>query len=231
MEGRACSTSCSSAWAHKTWQAAAVQGRPPACRLRRAACAREGPRRPLRRPSRATAGIDATPQSDHLPEREADAIPPEDSDVGAAVDDFDEFDDFDESMPIDVATEEDILAFCRDMARIADDMKAEDVVLMDVQGSVSWTSYFLVMTVFSRPQLSAVLGRMRKEAGEVWGRTPGGSLPGRAEWEVLDFQNVVVHALSPRQREKYDLESLYEDAGRIDLRLGERTEGQWDAVV
>lgn len=51
---------------------------------------------------------------------------------------------------------------------------------------VSWTSYFVVCTVVSKPQLLAVMARIEKAAEEDWGRAKQNS-PGSSPWEVLDF--------------------------------------------
>ena len=67
--------------------------------------------------------------------------------------------------------------------------KAEDVMVLHVAPVVYWTRYMLLATVFSRPQLNAILGKMTKEAAEVHGRrlsqTPQGNSGG---WEVRDKQ-------------------------------------------
>jgi len=39
----------------------------------------------------------------------------------------------------------------------------------------------------------------------------------RSAWEVLDYGDVVVHVLTPEQRDFYDLESFYGAAEEIDL--------------
>lgn len=51
--------------------------------------------------------------------------------------------------------------------------KAEEVVVLHVAPVVYWTRYMLICTVFSRPQLNAVLGKMLKEAEEVHDRRLG----------------------------------------------------------
>lgn len=69
-------------------------------------------------------------------------------------------------------------------------------------------SYMVIATVFSRPQLNAVLGKLEKEASETWKRqfNPAG---GRSAWEVLDLGDVIVHVMSAEARRYYDLESFY----------------------
>ncbi len=39
----------------------------------------------------------------------------------------------------------------------------------------------------------------------------------RSAWEVLDYGDVVVHVLTPEQRDFYDLESFYGAAEEIEL--------------
>lgn len=55
-------------------------------------------------------------------------------------------------------------------SQIAHDTKAEDVALLHVAPVVYWTRYMLLCTVFSRPQLNAVLAKITKEAADVYGR-------------------------------------------------------------
>jgi ribosomal silencing factor RsfS len=51
---------------------------------------------------------------------------------------------------------------------------------------VSWTSYFVVATVTSKPQLMAVLARAEATAEGDFGRRKQNS-PGSSPWEVLDY--------------------------------------------
>ena len=77
------------------------------------------------------------------------------------------------------------------MAKVAWDTKGEDIVVLDVAAQASWCRYMVFVTVFSRPQLNAILGKMEKEAREAWGRKTFNT-PGRSAWEVLDLGDVVV---------------------------------------
>ncbi|PSC73585.1 hypothetical protein C2E20_2994 [Micractinium conductrix] len=104
------------------------------------------------------------------------------------------------------------------MAKVAWETKAEDILVLHVEPVVYWTRFMLIATVFSRPQLNAILGKMTKEAEEAHGRrlsvnptaTSGG-------WELLDYGDVVVHILTHEQREYYDLESFYGAAEEVAL--------------
>lgn len=120
------------------------------------------------------------------------------------------------------------------LATIADETKADDISLLHVAPLVSWTSYMLVVSVFSRPQLLACIARMEKEAAETWQREKQNQ-PGSSPWELLDYGDVVVHVFTPEQREYYDIESFYAAAEEVDLPFEQqeqqgqqsRTTGQW----
>ena len=104
------------------------------------------------------------------------------------------------------------------LAGVADEVKAQKITLLNVMESCSWCSYMVIVSVFSRPQLGAVIKRISDKALEDFQREPlVDSKPGRSEWEVLDYGDVVVHIMSPRQREFYDLESFYDEAEEIPL--------------
>lgn len=73
----------------------------------------------------------------------------------------------------------DSLAFAVAMARIADDTKGQDIMLLHVEPLSSWTSYMLLVTVGSRPQLNAVLAKIEREAElPTWQRARTHKSPG-----------------------------------------------------
>lgn len=54
--------------------------------------------------------------------------------------------------------------------QIAWETKAEDIQVLHVAPVVYWTRFMLIATVYSRPQLNAILGKIVKEAADVHGR-------------------------------------------------------------
>ena len=115
--------------------------------------------------------------------------------------------------------EDDARSLALELARVAADTKASDVVVLHVAPLVYWTSYMVLCTVYSRPQLGAVLAKSEQAAaGDRFGRDLGGSRgAGRSPWEVLDFGDVVMHCFTPDQREFYDLEGFYGAAEEVEL--------------
>ncbi len=129
--------------------------------------------------------------------------------------------DGDEVLGRDVETgsvedDEETRAFALAMARVAWELKGEDLLLLHVAPVVYWTRYMLFVTVFSRPQLQAVLGKIGKAAAEEFDMRSAGSTKS-SSWELLDFGAFVVHVMTADEREYYDLESFYAAADEVPL--------------
>jgi ribosome-associated protein len=102
---------------------------------------------------------------------------------------------------------------CRELA---DNRKAENIVVLDVAKVSSVTDYFVIATGTSEPHLRAItdeiVDRLRDEHN-VRPRAVDGSP--RDPWRVLDFFDVIVHVMRAEVRERYDLEGLWGDAPSV----------------
>eukprot|EP00890_Picochlorum_soloecismus_P003168 jgi/Picsp_1/3852/NSC_01364-R1_protein len=126
---------------------------------------------------------------------------------------------------VDVAGDEEAKAFAIDMARVAWETKGEDILLLDVSPVVYWTRYMVFITVFSRPQLNAILSKIDDMAFEKYGRRASCPVTAKSSWELLDFGDVVVHVLTAEEREYYDLESFYAAADEVELPFSDDSGG------
>jgi ribosome-associated protein len=105
---------------------------------------------------------------------------------------------------------------CREFA---DNKKAEDILVLDVRKISSVTDYFVIATGSSEPHLRAITDAITdglREGHEVRPRAMDGSV--RDAWQVLDFFDVIVHVMRKDIREHYDLEGLWGDAPRVELK-------------
>jgi ribosome-associated protein len=106
---------------------------------------------------------------------------------------------------------------CRELA---DNRKAEDIVILDVSKvSSSITDYFVIASGTSEPHLRAVTDEVMDKLREDHGLRPraiDGTL--HTGWVVLDYFDVIVHVMRREVREHYDLEGLWGDAPRVKAR-------------
>lgn len=91
-----------------------------------------------------------------------------------------------------------------------EDMKAVDIVSIDVVGKSSLTDVLFVATGNSTRHVKSiadVVGINAKEAGiEILGTEGKGS----AEWVLVDLNDVIVHIMLESTREFYQLEKLWQ---------------------
>ena len=99
---------------------------------------------------------------------------------------------------------------------LADNKKAESIVVLDVRKISSVTDYFVICSGTSEPHLRAItdeiMDRLREEQ-HLRPRAVDGTL--HTAWLVLDYFDVIVHIMRSDTREHYDLESLWGDAPRV----------------
>jgi ribosome-associated protein len=99
-----------------------------------------------------------------------------------------------------------------------EDKKAEDIVLLDLQGVASFTDYFVICSGTSDRMLRSLVrganDAMIKDH-DLKGKIIGSASNG---WIAVDFGDIVMHAFSPQQRDFYQLEELW-SSGKTLLRV------------
>lgn len=101
---------------------------------------------------------------------------------------------------------------CRELA---DNKKAENLVVLDVRKLSSVTDFFVIASGTSEPHLRAIVNEIedRLDEHDIRARAKDGTVAGA--WVVLDFFDVIVHVMRADVRERYDLESLWGDAPQV----------------
>ena len=99
------------------------------------------------------------------------------------------------------------------VARYASDVKAQDIVELDLRGVLGYTDYFVIATGGSDRQVKAVHDRihenMKKDHGLLPRRVEG---LGESRWILMDYLDVIVHVFTAEAREYYRLEQLWGEA-------------------
>jgi ribosome-associated protein len=105
-------------------------------------------------------------------------------------------------------------------ARVADEKKATDVVVLDVGEVLSIAGYFVIASASNTRLARTVVESIEEVAKERLDRSPIRSEGLREQqWMLMDYGDVIVHVFIEELREFYDIERLYRDAGRLDWRL------------
>ena len=105
----------------------------------------------------------------------------------------------------------------REAIRAAQDHKALDLNLLDLQGHCSFTDFFLLCTGTSTRHTQAICDAVREQL-EKSGAFPT-HVEGyrQAEWILLDYLDFVVHIFVGQARRFYDLERLWKNAKRLPI--------------
>ena len=115
---------------------------------------------------------------------------------------------------------------CRELA---DNKKAENIVILELLELSSVTDYFVICTGTSEPHLRAIVEEITdklREEHAVRPRAMDGTL--QTAWVVLDFFDVIVHVMRADVREHYDLEGLWGDAPLLRTRKAKRVPRKFD---
>ncbi len=100
-----------------------------------------------------------------------------------------------------------------EIARLAADKKAIDVVELDLRGVLGYTDYFLICSGNTTRQTKAIhdgiMEGLKREHAIAPRRVEGA---GRADWILMDYLDVVVHIFTPEARDYYRLEELWGEA-------------------
>ncbi len=102
------------------------------------------------------------------------------------------------------------------MARLFDDDKCTDVLVLDVNDISPITSYLVIASGTSERQMRSVLDHAVELAQQQGTEAYFVSTDTGARWLVADFVHVVAHLFEPSTRQLYDLEMLWGDAPRVD---------------
>jgi len=119
--------------------------------------------------------------------------------------------------PVVTASLEELPDVVRRAGQLALERKAQDVVILDLQGISTATDHFVIASGTSDIQVKAIADHILDELRE------DGVKPNHVEgletgrWVLLDYVDFVVHVFHPQSRGFYQLESLWGDAPRHEM--------------
>ncbi len=90
-----------------------------------------------------------------------------------------------------------------------DDVKARDIVKLDVRDMTTVTDYMIIASGTSNRHVKALVDNVTEKAREAGHRPIGVEGEEGSEWVLLDLQDTLVHVMLPKVREFYNLEKLW----------------------
>ena len=90
-----------------------------------------------------------------------------------------------------------------------DDVKAKDIVRIDVRDLTTVTDFMVVASGTSSRHVKALVDNVAEKAREAGHRPIGVEGEEGGEWVLLDLQDTLVHVMLPKVREFYKLEKLW----------------------
>lgn len=93
-----------------------------------------------------------------------------------------------------------------------EDVKAQDILVIDVRDKNSITDFMVIATGTSNRQISAMREKVRELVKAKGVKPLGEEGAGDSDWVLLDLDTVVVHMMTAAARQFYDLERLWQGA-------------------
>lgn len=104
------------------------------------------------------------------------------------------------------------------IASLASEKKALDTVILELKNRVSYTDYCIICSGISDRQVQAIAGFIEESLknNRVFPMSAEGYSGGK--WILLDYDDVVIHVFYHPTRLFYDLEGLWMDVPRVELK-------------
>jgi ribosome-associated protein len=90
-----------------------------------------------------------------------------------------------------------------------EELKAQDLVVLDVRGIASFTDLMVVASGASTRQVKALADKVIEQCRSAGVRPLGVEGEREAEWVLVDLGDIVVHVMLPQTRDFYNLEKLW----------------------
>ncbi len=100
----------------------------------------------------------------------------------------------------------------RPIAAAADDKKAQDILLLNMEGLSPVTDYYVICSAGNTNLVKTIADNIEDKLGEqgVFPQHKEGYSDGR--WVLLDYGDIVAHIFLEEERDFYNLEQLWADA-------------------
>lgn len=113
------------------------------------------------------------------------------------------------AQPPKSVTIEEIRSVADALCKALEDDKAEDLILVDLQGKSSLADFMIIASGRSGRHVAALASHVAEEVKKLTGRKPSVEGMPNADWVLIDTGDVIVHLFRPEVREFYNLEKIW----------------------
>ena len=100
------------------------------------------------------------------------------------------------------------------ITKALEDMKAEDISIIDLEGKTSIAGYMVVASGTSNRHVASIAQKI-EEALKAAGHRCSVEGETKADWVLIDAFDVIVHIFRPEVREFYNLEKMWTSAANL----------------
>ena len=106
----------------------------------------------------------------------------------------------------------------RTIAKTAWEKKALDIVIMDLRKLTTFTDYFVICSGTSDRQVQTIASAVEEKLTSRKRRPLGVEGQTGGHWILVDYGDVVAHIFYKDDRDHYQLEKLWADAPRVEVK-------------
>ncbi len=108
----------------------------------------------------------------------------------------------------------------KEIAKLMEDGKGNDVVVLDISQLNSWTDYFIIVTVNSSIHWQGLYKQVKDyiKQNDLEVHLTNKKSPDGDDWNLIDLGSIVIHLMSEQARAFYDLEKLWHAGTVIDYK-------------
>lgn len=103
-------------------------------------------------------------------------------------------------------------------ARYADEKKAENIKVLDLQGLSSVCEYIILATVTSKPHLEAVEDEISTQLKKIGVYKTNRDGADSMIWRVADYGAFLVHIMTPEARDFYAIDKIFSFGKELDYK-------------
>jgi ribosome-associated protein len=115
------------------------------------------------------------------------------------------------------ATKDESLLLAKRIVEACEEVKGNEVVVLDVASVADFADYFIVASGRSDRQVQGITNRVIEELAKLGIRPLSVEGYEEGQWVLIDCGDVVAHVFYEPVRSTYDIESLWMRARRLDL--------------